>query len=169
MSFDAKRMDKSSRRVKKFLRKNSRRPSSTAIHNMRTSIRSLETTFNTVGLDSKVKVRRLLHDLRDIRKCAGKVRDMDVLTADALTLSDNEELDCLVQLVEYLGAKRSKYAKKLHRAIQRPGSQFLHELKRKLKQLQKVLKHAENNDSTRSDAVLLAIAKAIELSSGLRF
>jgi CHAD domain-containing protein len=94
---------------------------------------------------------------------------MDVLTADALTLSDNEELDCLVQLVEYLGAKRSKYAKKLHRAIQRPGSQFLHDLKRKLKQLQKVLKHAENNDSTRSDAVLLAIAKAIELSSGLRF
>src|SRR5215472_13507948 len=119
MSIDVKRINKSSRRVKKFLRKNSRRPSSTAVHNMRTSIRSLETTFTTVGLDSKGKVRRLLHDLRDIRKCAGKVRDMDVLTADAITLADDKERDCLVQLVEYLGSKRSKYAKKLHRAIQR--------------------------------------------------
>src|SRR5215469_7086457 len=128
MSFDIKRIDKSSRRVKKFLRKNSRRPSSNAVHNVRTSIRSLETTFTTVGLDSKGKVRRLLHDLRDIRKCAGKVRDMDVLTADALTLSDNEERDCLVQLLEYLGAERNKYAKKLHRLIQTTGSQFQYDL-----------------------------------------
>jgi CHAD domain-containing protein len=136
---------------------------------MRTSIRSLETTFTTVGLDSKGEVKRLSHDLRDIRKRAGKVRDMDVLTADALTLADDEERDCLVQLLEHLGAERNKNAKKLHRAIQTTGLQFQHDLKRKLKQLQKVLKQAENNDSARSDAVPLAIAKAIELSSGLKF
>jgi len=94
---------------------------------------------------------------------------MDVLTADAITLATDGERDCLVQLLEYLGAERNKYAKKLHRVIQTTDSRFQHDLKRKLKQLQKVLKHAENNDSTRSDAVLLAIAKAIELSSGLRF
>src|SRR5215831_11638673 len=168
MSFDIKRIDKSSRRVKKFIRKNSRKPSSTAIHNVRTSIRSLETTFTTVGLDSKGKVRRLLDDLRDIRKRAGKVRDMDVLTADAVTLADDKERDCLVQLLEHLGAERNKHAKKLHRVIQTTRSQFQRDLKQKLKQLQKVLKHAEDNDSARSDAVPLAIAKAIELSSGLK-
>src|SRR5215831_8493847 len=168
MSFDIKRIDKSSRRVKKFIRKNSRKPSSTAIHNVRTSIRSLETTFTTVGLDSKGKVRRLLDDLRDIRKRAGKVRDMDVLTADAVTLADDKERDCLVQLLEHLGAERNKHAKKLHRAIQTTGSQFRRDLKRKLKQLQEVLKQAENNDSARSDAVPLAMAKAIDLSSGLK-
>src|SRR5215471_3963213 len=167
MSFDVKRIDKSSRRVQKFLRKNSRRPSSTAIHNMRTSIRSLETTFNTVGLDSKGKVTRLLHDLRDIRKSAGKVMDLDVMTADALALADDEERDCLVQLIEHLGAERNKYAKKLHRVIQTTGSQFQHDLKRKLKQLQKVLKQAANKDSAGSHAVPLAMARAIELSSGL--
>lgn len=167
MSFDVGRIDKSGRRVKKFFRKNSRKPSSNAIHNMRTSIRSLETTFTTVGLDSKGKVRRLLHDLRDVRKCAGKVRDMDVWTADALTLSHDEERDCLVQLVEYLGAERNKYAKKLHRLIQATGSQFQRDLKRYLKRLQRVLEHADKNDSAGSDAMPLAMAKAIELSSGL--
>src|SRR5215831_7563996 len=169
MSFDIKRIDKSSRRVKKFIRKNPRKPSSTASHNTRTSIRSLETTFATVGLDSNRKVRRLLDDLRDIRKCAGKVRDMDVLTADAVTVSDDEERDCLVQLVEHLGAERNRYAKKLHRVIQSTGSQFQRDLKRNLKRLRKRFKQAANNDSAGSDAVPLAIAKAIELASRLKF
>jgi hypothetical protein len=49
MSFDIERIAKSRRRVKKFFRKNLRSPSSTAIHDVRTSIRSLETTFTTMG------------------------------------------------------------------------------------------------------------------------
>jgi len=93
---------------------------------------------------------------------------MDVLTADAVTLADDKERNCLVQLLEHLGAERNKHAKKLHRAIQTTGSQFRRDLKRKLKQLQEVLKQAENNDSARSDAVPLAMAKAIDLSSGLK-
>lgn len=167
MSFDVERIDKSSRRVKKFFRKNPRRPSAVAIHHVRTSIRSLETTFTTVGFDSKGKVRRLLHDLRDIRKCAGRVRDMDVLTADAIALSHDEERDCLVRLIEYLGAERNKYAKKLNRVIRTTGSQFQRNLKRSVKRLEKALKQAEHNDSTGSDAVPLAMAKAFKLSSEL--
>jgi CHAD domain-containing protein len=93
---------------------------------------------------------------------------MDVLTADALILADDKERDCLVQLLEHLGAKRNKYAKTLHRVIQTTGSQFQHDLKRKLKQLQKVLKQTSNNDSAGSDAVPLTIAKAIALTSGLK-
>jgi CHAD domain-containing protein len=93
---------------------------------------------------------------------------MDVLTADAVTLADDEERDCLVQLLEHLGVERNKHAKKLHRVIQTTRSQFQRDLKQKLKQLQKVLTQAENNDSAGSDAVPLAMAKAIELSSGLK-
>src|SRR5262245_18331847 len=84
MAFDIKRIHKSSRRVMKFLRKNSTRPGSNAVHNLRTSTRSLETTFVTLGLDSKQNVKRLLRGLRDVRRGAGRVRDMDVLTANAL-------------------------------------------------------------------------------------
>src|SRR2546430_8135357 len=106
MSFDIERIHKATRRVEKFLQKNPKRPSSDAIHNLRTSARSLETAFRTLGLDSKRKVKRLLRGLGDIRKRAGKVRDMDVLSADALTVKPDGEQDCLVQLLEYLGAER---------------------------------------------------------------
>src|SRR5262245_10676029 len=118
MSFDIDRIQKSTRKVSKFVKKNSKRPSSDAIHNLRTSTRSLETTFVTLRLNSKGKVKRLLRDLGDVRKRAGKVRDMDVLTADALSVKEDGEQDCLVQLLEHLGAERNKYAKKLRLLIQ---------------------------------------------------
>src|SRR5262249_8491585 len=117
MSFDIQRIHKSTRRIAKFLRKNSKRPSADAIHNLRTSARHIETTLITLGLHSNGQVQRLLRDLDDVRKRAGKVRDMDVLTADALTVEQDGEQDCLVQLVEHLGAERNKYAGKLRRVI----------------------------------------------------
>src|SRR4030095_4608101 len=109
---DIKRVRKSSRKVLKFLSKNSKRPGSDAVHDLRTSTRSLETTFATLGFDSKGKVKRLLRDLSDVRKASGKVRDMDVLTANALSVKQNSEQDCLVQLLEHLGAERKKYCKR---------------------------------------------------------
>src|SRR5581483_4892092 len=130
MSFDLERIHKSTRRVAKFLRKNSKRPSSKAVHNLRTSTRTLETTFSTLRLDSTRKVRRLLHDLGDIRKRAGKVRDMDVLTADVLTVYEAGEQDCVVQLLEFLGAQRSRYAKRLRRTIEAAGDPLRRNLKR---------------------------------------
>src|SRR5262249_28844355 len=113
MSFDVQRIHRSARRVAKFVRKNVKRPSSVAIHNLRTSARALETTFTTLGLDSKRKVTRLLGDMAEVRKCAGKVRDMDVLTANGLRMGQDGEQDCLVQLLEFLGAKRNRSAQKL--------------------------------------------------------
>src|SRR5690349_9502737 len=113
MSFDIERIHKSTRKVKKFLEKNSKSPTARAIHNVRTSLRSLETSFATLGLDSKRKIRRCLRQVRKVRKRAGKVRDMDVLTADALSIKRNGEEDCLVYLLEYLGAERNKYARNL--------------------------------------------------------
>src|SRR4051794_40555388 len=101
MSFDVERIQKSARKIEKFLRKNSKRPSSAAIHDLRTNTRRLETTFTTLGLDSNRKAKRVLRDLAGVRKRAGKVRDMDVLTADALTIKHEGEQDCLVQLLEH--------------------------------------------------------------------
>ena len=91
MSFDIERIHKSTRRITKFLKKNAKRPRSNAIHNLRTATRSLETTLITLGLDSKRKVKRVLRGLADVRKRAGRVRDMDVLTADALTIKEDGE------------------------------------------------------------------------------
>ena len=79
MAFDIKRIHKATWRIAKFVRKNSKRPRSNAVHNLRTSIRTLETAFITLELDSGGKVKRFLQDLRVVRKRAGKVRDMDVV------------------------------------------------------------------------------------------
>src|SRR5688572_9949968 len=129
MPFDIARIHKSERRVMKFLRRNSRRPSSEAVHDLRTSARSLETTFSTLGLDGKKSVKRLLRSLGDVRRRAGKVRDMDVLTAHALAIKERREQDCHVQLLEYLGAERRKYARKLRAEIDRTDPRLRRDLK----------------------------------------
>jgi CHAD domain-containing protein len=92
---------------------------------------------------------------------------MDVLTADALTLMDHDETDCLVQLVEHLGSERNKHAKKLHRVIQTTGSHFRRDFNRSLKRLKKLLNRSTRNDSAASDAVPSAMSKAIKLSTEL--
>src|SRR5262249_46185352 len=152
------------RRVKKFLRKRPKKPGVNAIHNLRTSTRSLETTFATLGITTNAKVRRLLRDLRDVRKRAGRVRDMDVLTADVLTLTQEAKQECYVQLVEYLGAERIKYAKKLRNTVISAGPQVRRNLKRNCKRLTKLLEQLETQQAS-SEAVPATIAKAMQLSS----
>src|SRR5262245_12121414 len=166
MAFDIERFHKATRRVRKFLKKNSKRPTSKAIHDLRTSIRSLETTSNTLQLRSR-KTRDLLRAMRDIRKRAGKVRDMDVLTADALTVRPEGEQDCLVQLLEYLGAERNKSAKRLRRFIRLGGRQHGEGLKRNSKRVEKVLK-APVNQANGSDAASVTMARTLKLSSDLQ-
>jgi CHAD domain-containing protein len=166
MSFDVERIQKSARRVAKFVRKNRKRPSSNAVHNLRTGVRTLETTFTTLELNSKGPVKRLLRELAAVRKRAGKVRDMDVLTANGLTVKQDREQDCLVELLEHLGAKRNKNAKKLRFTIQAAGGRLHRDIKRNSKRLEKLLKRAEGNPAG-SDAMPATMAKAIELSSDL--
>jgi len=166
MAFDLERIRTSSGKVAKFLRKNSKRPTSDAIHRLRTSTRSLETTFTTLGLDEKGKVRRLLRGLRDVRKRAGKVRDMDVLTADALTVQEHGEQDCLIRLLEHLGTERDRSARKLRRAIATSDPKLRQNLERSSRRLEKLLKRAKENPED-SDAVSATMAKTLQLSSAL--
>jgi CHAD domain-containing protein len=166
MPFDIDRIRKSVRRVSRFVRNNSKRPSSNGIHNLRTSTRTLETTFLTLGLDSKRQVKRLLRHLREVRKRAGKVRDMDVLTADALKIPQDGEQDCLVQLIEYLGAERRGYAKKLRVVIRTSSPRLRRDLKGSSRRLEKLLQEAQDQPGN-SNAMPATIARAIELSSEL--
>jgi CHAD domain-containing protein len=166
MAFEIERIHKSSRKVAKFLKKNVKRPGSDAIHDLRTGSRSLATSFMTLGLDSKARVKRFLRDLAGVRKRAGKVRDMDVLTANVLTLKQNGEQDCLVQLLEHLGAQRAKHVKTLRRVIKADAPRLRRNLKRNSKRLETVLRQAQDNP-TRSDVIPDTMAKIIQLSSEL--
>ena len=91
---------------------------------------------------------------------------MDVLIADALTVNGRGEQDCLVQLLEYLGAQREKHIQKLRRVIQERGSKLRRDLKRNSRRVEALLKEAEG-DPKGSDAIPLTMAKVISLSSDL--
>jgi|KBSSwiStaDraftv2_1062776.scaffolds.fasta_scaffold169787_2 CHAD domain-containing protein len=166
MSFDLKRVQKSEQRVEKFLRRNSKTPSTAAIHRLRTNTRRLETTFGTLSLHSSAGLKRLLGDLAVVRKRAGKVRDMDVLTADVMNIQQDSEQDCLVQLLEHLGAERKRFARKLRRRIDAANPEFRHNLKRSAKRLLKRLKEADRHPAD-SAATHAAMARTLSLSSGL--
>jgi CHAD domain-containing protein len=166
MPFDIEKIRKSTRRVAKFLQKNAKRPRSNAVHKLRTATRLLETTFTTLDLNPNRKVKRLLRRLRGVRKRAGDIREMDVMTSDALTMKENGEHDCLVQLFEHLGTERKKYAKKLHAVIEAAGPELGRDLKQHSKRVERLLHRAENHAGD-SDATPATMAKAIKLSSDL--
>jgi CHAD domain-containing protein len=63
MPLDIDRIQKSVRRVRKFLARAPKNPTPEKIHDLRTSARRLEATVEALGLDSKRREKRLLRDL----------------------------------------------------------------------------------------------------------
>jgi CHAD domain-containing protein len=129
------------------------------VHELRTGARNLETAFVTLGLDSKRGIDSLRRDLEKIRRLAGSLRDMDVLTAAALNVDRRGEQDCLVRLLESLGAERSKRARKLRAAIAKRRRRFLRSLERGLDRVERATEDA--------DTVPGAVARAVQVSSKL--
>jgi CHAD domain-containing protein len=166
MSFDDGRIQDSTRKVRKFLQKNSKNPSSKSVHGLRTNTRRLATMILTFGLDSKGRIKRLLGNLEEIRKRAGKIRDMDVLTADAMSIRLEGEEDCQVRLLEHLGADREKYGRKLRREIQKTSPQLRQDVKYAAKRAKTLIEQAIG-DSASSNTIPLTMAKIIKLSSDL--
>lgn len=120
MAIDIARLEKSVSRLDKFLKKAPKNPTPNKIHDVRTSTRKLESALESLTIRNKAAKKRLLRDLPVIRKRCGKVRDMDVLTGHAITVKpENGEQDCLIQLLERLGATRVKHAKRLRQEVKR--------------------------------------------------
>jgi CHAD domain-containing protein len=166
MSVNLDRIHKPVRKLRKFLKKTPKRPTPDEIHSLRTNARRFETTIDAFGLASRRNERRLLRDLAELRKRAGKLRDRDVLTGFASHLHVDGEQDCLVQLLENLGADRSKHAKKLRAVAQSYGPALRQRLKRAASRVQDLL-DADGNASAGSGPAEAA-AKALELVQQLR-
>src|SRR2546429_285076 len=112
MPVDVKRIEKPVRKLRKLLKNTPKRPTPDEIHSLRTNTRRLEATIGALGLNSKGNERKLLRELAPIRRRAGKIRDMDVLTADVADVRLDGERDCQVQVLEHLGAQRDRHARK---------------------------------------------------------
>ena len=130
MALDFNRIQKPVRKLRKLLKKMPPRPSPEDIHDFRTQSRQLEANLKAFGLDSARIGGNILKPLSRLRKRAGKVRDMDVLTGYASAVPrQTGEQDCSVRLLEYLGAQRRKYAKKFHATSRKDGGKLRKRLK----------------------------------------
>lgn len=161
MAIDAQKIHKSLGKLRKFTAKLSKDPSPAKIHKLRTNARKLEATFSTLSLDSKKNERRLVKGLRRIRKRAGRVRDLDVLTSNLATIHLDGETDCQVRLLEHLGGERRKQAGKLRNLVGKKRSRLNQQMRRASGGLDKALRNAEPSPAS------LAAAESLRLSSEL--
>ncbi|MGE5052758.1 MAG: CHAD domain-containing protein [Acidobacteriota bacterium] len=164
MALDFKKVQKPSRKLRKLLKKMSAEPTLEQVHDFRTNSRNMEATLQAFGLENSGLARRVLKPLSRLRKCAGKVRDMDVLTSYAAMVGAEEgEHNCAVQLLEHLGAQRHKYARKFYSSSRRDGSK----LRRRLKQVWRELGRKEAIVKDKERPLVEPSSSALKLASDL--
>jgi CHAD domain-containing protein len=139
MALDPNRIHKSTRKLRKLLRKMPSAPASGEVHSFRTNARRLETVLDSFPLDNTKDGFALSRQIAKLRRQAGKVRDFDVLTDFVSKVShDPSEKECSVRLLEHLGAQREKQAKKFHNRQKRHSSGLRRRLKRTEKTIEKL-------------------------------
>ena len=158
MAIDSKRLLKPVKKLRKLVANLDRQPEPEKVHDLRTSTRRLEAAFEALTPDVQGVSKSVMKDLRRCRKRAGKVRDMDVLTSYASTLHLAGEEECMVRLLEHLGARRQKYSKKLYDEVRRSRSDLRKGLKRTAAKLAKLSQ--TNGDDPNENAVGPKVAGA---------
>jgi CHAD domain-containing protein len=113
MAMELDRVEKPVRKLRKLLKSLPQNPPPEQVHKLRTSTRRLEAVAGALEPAAKKETRRLLKLLKPMRKAAGSVRDMDVLTADLLQLQQDSNSDSIVRLIEHLATQRNQNAGKL--------------------------------------------------------
>ncbi len=167
MALNEKRLEKSTRKLRKILKKRSEHLDPKDVHDLRTRSRRIESAIEATQLSPRRNERKLLRNLRRIRKKAGKVRDMDVLTSHLLGLHVKGEEDCLTQLAEHLGMRRYKHAEKLRLAIERSGKKTRRRLNRTWRRFKRAIANdgSESGQSLESIAAATALQQAADLAS----
>lgn len=161
MAIDVGQIHKPIRKLQKFATRLPRNPSPEKIHKLRTNARKLESTFSALSLDSAKNERRLIKEVRKIRKRAGKVRDLDVLTGDLAAIHVDGESECQVELLEQLGGERQKQAAKLRKLVSRARTEMKRRLRKASSTVDKAVKSKEPQPGS------LAAAESLRLSSEL--
>lgn len=161
-------LQKPVRKLPKIINKLSRRPAPEQVHDLRTCMRRIEATFHALMLDSRRNEQMLLKTIKPVRRKAGTVRDLDVQTAFATTLHPQGDEECVVELLEYIGAKRYAQARKLRRIARRNSPALSRRLKKTSRYLEKGFDPANNNQKSNewpADATALALQLSGELAS----
>src|SRR6266699_4670261 len=161
MALDTSRIEDDLRKLRKTIEKMPRRPTPGEIRRLRTRARRLEVELQASGLDAPLNEKWLLKQLARIRRRAGKVRDMDVLTAHLTTVRVDGERDCLVQLFEYLGTKRYQKAERLHQVLKK----YRDTIDKRLKKIARVLEKRMGKSSAAKAATSAALQSSTEIAT----
>jgi CHAD domain-containing protein len=169
VALDQKQLESLFKKLRNRLKKFPRQPAPKQVHKLRTRSRRVEAALEALSPDGKGGQKRLLKVLDRVRKRAGKVRDMDVLTSYLTGRKVPEsENDCLVVLIEHLGAERSRQAGKLRKAIKQDGVELRRHLRKYAQKIARMAAHADGGTSGREpDPVAHAITEAVQTSSDL--
>jgi CHAD domain-containing protein len=163
MALDPDRLLKPVKKLRKLIDRVEAESGPETVHDLRTTTRRFEAMFEALSLDQHGIPKTMLKDLGRIRKRAGKVRDMDVLTGFASTVRPQGAEECQVELLEYLGAQRQKHAAKLSAEARDLHGPLRRDLKRAGSVLAKLLR--EDGDSDKGNTVSLeATANAVKLA-----
>lgn len=163
MALDTNQVEKPIRKLRKLLKKMPADPTPKQVHDLRTNSRKFEAILQAAEPDGNG--RKILKQISYVRRRAGKVRDMDVLTryAAELPIKETEE-DCSVRLLEHLGSVREKKTKKLSKAAHKSAPELRKRLKRISPQLQK---RVGGTDSTGDETPSHITSAALQLISEL--
>lgn len=112
--------------------------------------------------------RRLLRKLARLRKRAGKVRDLDVLTGYVVDLKVSGEEECLVELLEYLGSERAHRNQQLHSFAIKNGESLRRRLKRTAIQLKTSSEGLTASQTAPGDTMLSELRLQHELTEPVR-
>lgn len=168
MALDFNRIQKPLRKLRKLLKKMPARPTPEDIHDFRTQSRQLEANLKAFGLDSGRFGSGILKPLSRLRQRAGKVRDMDVLTAYSSGVPrQTGEQECSVRLLEYLGAQRRKHAKRFNAVSGKDGDKLRKRLKSGQQKFTKLQSRWNKNGASRNSRVADVPASALEIASEL--
>ena len=152
------------RKLRKSLRRRSKRLTPEDVHRLRTRARRFLSLTDSDSLPSLAKAN-LKKALKRIRKRASRVRDMDVLTSHLAALHSDSDPSCRTQLFEYLGAKRYRRADRLTRLLEDAGPALRKELRRVGKGIAKDT--GRNSGKNARKAHTKQSAQVLELTAGL--
>jgi CHAD domain-containing protein len=146
MGMELERVQKPLRQLRKSLKRLPDNPPPEIVHKLRTRTRRIEAIAAALTESDEKQTRRLLKALKPVRKAAGGVRDMDVLTGNALSLPKDSCETSLVRLVEHLGMERQKSAEELLDALDAQRKSARHSLKKYAKQARAALGNGTSSD-----------------------
>lgn len=166
MALDVSALLKQPRKLRKSVRKIKSDASVAQVHQLRTRTRRMEAMLHALALDSNKNERLLLKALKPVRKRAGKVRDMDVLTGFGSQLHTNKDQECSVRLLEHLGIQRGRFCRKLAKTTAVHRQEIRRRVKRYQQFLDKCLNGGRSEAATAewaAEASALALHVAAEL------